>query len=145
MKRLGNRPWEEYYSKYMLAPHFLEVPMYSILAESALNYRERTAITFKDQTITYGQLKEQTDKLVSNWQKMEFKKGERIALMAHNDPHYIVSYYAALALGLIVVQIDPKSTPLELLKILIDAKPYYAKPYYIVADVQFLKITGEIA
>lgn len=52
---------------------------------------------------------------------MGFVKGERIGLMVANHPYFIISYYAAQALGLIVVQINPLYKPRELLQILIDS------------------------
>jgi long-chain acyl-CoA synthetase len=139
VRELQNRPWKKYYQDEMPHSEFPEVSLYSILAESTIKYGEHVAITFNNQEITYKELKSQTDRLASNWKEMGFEKGERIVLMADNHPDYIVSYYAALALGLIIVQINPASTPLELLKILADSKASY-----IIADVCSLKTVCEI-
>src|SRR5699024_8832067 len=75
--------------------------------------------------MTYEELKNKVDHLAGNWEQMGFKKGERIGLMIRNHPDYIVSYYAAHALGLIVVQINPSYTARELLQILADAEVSY--------------------
>src|SRR5690606_20126246 len=55
--------------------------------------------------------------------KLGLTKGDRIGLMVSNHPYYIVSYYAAMKLGLIVVQVNPRYTTRELLQIANDAEP----------------------
>ena len=49
----------------------------------------------------YKNLKMQVDKLAGKWSEMGFVKGERIGLMMANHPYFIISYYAAQALGLL--------------------------------------------
>ena len=124
MNDLNNRPW------YKLLPMNEEfrIPELSVndLLENSVNlYGERIAVIFEDKKITYCELKDQVDRLASAWKEMGYQKGERIGLMLNNHPDYIVSYYAALALGLIIVQINPLYTPRELLQILNDSKLTY--------------------
>src|SRR5699024_12610656 len=57
------------------------------------------------------------------WKEIGLEKGKRIGLMISNDPFYIISYYAAMKLGLICVQINPRYTPRELLEIVNDSTP----------------------
>ncbi|MGG1290293.1 long-chain fatty acid--CoA ligase [Bacillus smithii] len=125
MQSLQNRPWYKYYSEEQRSLKLPENSLYDVLKESVEKYRNDVAITFEDETITYKQLKSKVDQLAGAWKKMNLQKGERIGFMIPNHPDYIIGYYAAIALGLIVVQINPNYTPRELLHILEDAQVSY--------------------
>lgn len=125
MQSLQNRPWYKNYSEEQRNLKLPENSLYDVLKESVEKYRDHVAITFEDETITYKQLKSKVDQLAGAWKKMNLQKGERIGFMIPNHPDYIICYYAANALGLIVVQINPNYTPRELLHILEDAQVSY--------------------
>jgi long-chain acyl-CoA synthetase len=133
-----DRPWYQWY-KEQKPIHFPEVSLYTFLEQTVNRYREKTAIIFEDEEITYGELKRRVDQLAAAWKEMGFEKGERIGLMLANHPHYIVSYYAAQALGLIVVQINPHYTTRELLQIIHDSQVSY-----IIVDPISLKTLKEV-
>ncbi|PLT35694.1 long-chain fatty acid--CoA ligase [Bacillus sp. V5-8f] len=104
-----------------------------------MKYGDKTAIIFEDNRITYKELKDQVDCLAGKWKEMGFKKGERIGLMLANHPHYIISYYAAQALGLVVVQVNPMYTTRELLQIVNDSQINF-----IVADTLACKAIKQV-
>ncbi|WP_174731316.1 long-chain-fatty-acid--CoA ligase [Mesobacillus harenae] len=128
MQSLKSRPWFKFY-KENASIQLPEISLYQMLAQSADEYQSKTAIIFEDETLSYLQLKDKVDRLAEAWRNLGFQKGQRIGLMLANHPDYIVSYYAAHALGLTVVQINPMYTPRELLQIVNDAQVAY-----IVAD-----------
>lgn len=124
MQNLNNRLWSKYHEQNAS----IEIPvisLYQMLEQSVQKYANKTAIIFEDEKTTYQELKDQTDRLAGAFQEMGFQKGERIGLMLANHPDYIISYYAAQALGLTVVQINPMYTPRELLQIVNDAQVSY--------------------
>lgn len=121
MQNLKDRPWFKYY-KGNTDIEIPEISLYSILEQSVVAYGDKVAIIFEDEKITYKQLKEQVDLLAGAWKELGFKKGERLGLMLGNHPDYVICYYAAQALGITVVQINPMYTPRELLQIVNDAK-----------------------
>ncbi|MFL0364910.1 long-chain fatty acid--CoA ligase [Pseudobacillus sp. 179-B 2D1 NHS] len=125
MQEVQQQPWHKYYQDDIFQLSLPEVSLYSLLADSAERYSEQTAITYNGETIDYRELKNRVDRLAGSWKTMNFQKGERIGLMISNHPDYIISYYAAQALGLIVVQINPAYTTRELLQILDDANVSY--------------------
>lgn len=98
-----------------------EVNVFTLLEDTTSKFPDRIAIIFEDQRLTFQMLKNRTDRLAGAWHQMGFKKGERIGLMISNHPSYVISYYAALKLGLIIVQINPMYTSRELLEIVNDA------------------------
>lgn len=102
------------------------VSLYQMLENSEMSYGDRIAIVSdEDEKITYTGLKEKVDLLASAWKDKGLHKGERIGLMLPNTPYYIIAYYAAMKLGLIVVQINPNYTMRELLEIIRDSAISY--------------------
>lgn len=118
------RPWHQWY-KDLENISFPEQSVYSFLQTTAERYPTHTAIVFENEKMTYQEVKSQVDCLAGSWSKMNIKKGDRIGLMLANHPSYIICYYAAQALGLIVVQINPMYTLRELLQIIKDSKTDY--------------------
>ncbi|QQT01197.1 long-chain fatty acid--CoA ligase [Peribacillus psychrosaccharolyticus] len=118
------RPWHQWY-KGLEPIDFPEHSVYSLLQTSAERYPARPAIIYEKEVITYHELKSQVDCLAGNWRKMKVKQGDRIGLMLANHPAYIICYYAAQALGMIVVQINPMYTLREFLQISNDSKIDY--------------------
>ncbi|KKK37206.1 long-chain fatty acid--CoA ligase [Mesobacillus campisalis] len=121
MKNLTNRPWFKYYNQ-IADLEIPELPLYSMFEQTVSDYGDHVAIIFEDEKITYRQLKDQVDRLAGAWREMGFEKGERLGLMLANHPDYVICYYAAQALGVTIVQINPMYTPRELLQIINDAK-----------------------
>ncbi|MDN4522988.1 long-chain-fatty-acid--CoA ligase [Fictibacillus fluitans] len=138
MHHVSNRPWSKYYDLNQ-SNCIPDVSVYSILETAAKKYGDRTAILFEHQRISFLELKNQTDRLAAAWCELGLQKGQRIGLMLSNHPDYIISYYAAQALGLIVVQINPFYTSRELLQIVFDAEISY-----IVADPNAFSVIQEI-
>ncbi|MFF2876386.1 long-chain fatty acid--CoA ligase [Gottfriedia sp. NPDC057991] len=138
MKQLVNRPWSKLYSEDMevMIP---EVPLTSILKETTKKYGSKTAIIFEQKEMTYFELNDQVDRLASAWQRLGLKKNERIGLMIGNSPDYIISYFAALTIGLTIVQINPMYTSRELLHIVSDSEVSY-----IVTDESALSVIDEV-
>ncbi|MEO0150531.1 MAG: long-chain fatty acid--CoA ligase [candidate division WOR-3 bacterium] len=99
-----------------------EVPLYTILDNSAQKYPNNPAITFYNWQITYSQLFNKVESLKTALYELGIRKGDRVALMLPNTPHYIISYFAILKLGAIVVQINPLYSKSELEFILNDSQ-----------------------
>ncbi|KAB2338592.1 long-chain fatty acid--CoA ligase [Cytobacillus depressus] len=126
MKSLKERRWYKAYPpKVKKELDIPEVPLYSLLEKSAEQFGNRMAIIQDDTQISYKKLKNKVDRLAGAWNELGLKKGERIGLIVSNHPFYIVSYYAAIRLGLIVVQINPRYTEREFLQIVNDSNMKY--------------------
>ncbi|MEO2078350.1 MAG: long-chain fatty acid--CoA ligase [Bacillus sp. (in: firmicutes)] len=121
-----DRPWMDQYPETTdLSFEIPECNLYTLLVKAVQKYGNQIAIIFEDERITYKQLKNQVDRLASAWKHLGVQKGDRLGLMVSNHPLYVVSYYAALKLGMIVVQINPLYTPRELVEIFYDADVAY--------------------
>ncbi|WP_173916751.1 long-chain fatty acid--CoA ligase [Halobacillus sp. Marseille-Q1614] len=123
MSHLKERRWYQSYTPEMKqAIQYPELPLYTLLQNAAEKYGNRTAVILQKEKISYQELKEKVDRLAGAWNALGLTKGERIGLMISNHPDYIISYYAAQRLGLIVVQINPRYTSRELLQIVRDSE-----------------------
>ncbi|SFE69152.1 AMP-binding protein [Alteribacillus iranensis] len=91
-----------------------EKPLHSYLEEAADRYPHKTALHFMGKKMTYSQVYQEASNLCGHLIKLGVTKGERIAVMLPNSPQAVISYYAALMTGAIVVQTNPLYVEREL-------------------------------
>lgn len=105
-------------------PHTIEypkIPLYQFLINAANSYPENDAIHFLGKKIKYKDLLRSTYQFANALKSLGVKKGDKVALMLPNTPSAVISYYAALMLGAVVVQNNPLYTERELEYQLIDS------------------------
>ncbi|WP_238389583.1 long-chain fatty acid--CoA ligase [Virgibacillus sp. MSP4-1] len=140
LKDLQERRWVKAYpSEVNPNIECPEVSLYSLLEKTVEKYGSRTAIIAEDRSFTYEEFKDKVDRLAAAWDELGLRKGERLGLMLPNHPDYMMAYYAAMRLGLMVVQINPRYTARELLHITSDAKMNY-----LVAEQDHLKAVHQV-
>ena len=108
----ADKPWLK---SYKLGPYKLahslaplpEVPLYKALDDAAENYPGQTAILFQERKIRYRELKEMVDKLASALVAMDVKRADRVCIFMPNCPEFIISDWAIMRVGAVVV---PTST-----------------------------------
>jgi long-chain acyl-CoA synthetase len=116
------RPWfKKYEPNVLYSLNYEEVPLFKILEDSAVKYPKKIAITFYNYSITYEELLKKVESLKTALYDLGIRKGDRVALMLPNTPHYIISYFAVLKLGAIVVQMNPLYSKSEMEFILKDS------------------------
>lgn len=91
-----------------------DVPLYSFLKKTAEKFPGRTAILYYGAKISFAELNNLTDRLVSALRDIGLKKGDRIALYLPNIPQFIIAYYGSLKNGLIIVPCNPMYKEREL-------------------------------
>src|SRR3990172_5104169 len=70
-------------------------------------FPDKQAILFGGDTITYHDLHERACRLSSALKEVaDLQVGDRVALFLPNRPEFILSYYAAVRLGAIVVSLN---------------------------------------
>lgn len=120
-----NKPWLKNYPKDV--PPEVDVCRYTSIAsffdEVCCEHKHKTAYSHEGVHLSYQRLHALSSQFAVFLQDQGFQKGDRIALMMPNLLQYPVALYAALKLGLVVVNINPLFTPAELLYELNDAKP----------------------
>jgi long-chain acyl-CoA synthetase len=77
-----------------------------MLDKSIKKYGRRYAILFQREKITYRELGRRVDGLASGLIRKGAKKGDRIGILLGNCPEFIVSYFAILKMGGIVIPLN---------------------------------------
>jgi long-chain acyl-CoA synthetase len=88
-------------------------PLYQILQIASGAYREKPAVAFMGAFINFGEAKKLVDLLATALQKLGVVKGDRVGIMLPNCPQYLLSFFAVVRLGAIVVNVNPIYTPRE--------------------------------
>jgi len=104
----ADRPWLKSYTlgpyklDHSLAPYPQE-PLFEILDRAAQAYPNQAAILFQGRELKYHQLKRQVDSLANALARLGLQKGDRVCLYLPNCPEFVVSYWAVLKAGGVVV------------------------------------------
>jgi long-chain acyl-CoA synthetase len=102
------KPWLK---SYKLGPYKLKeslepypkVPVFKALDDAAKNFPGQTAILFAGVEIRYRQLKRMVDKLASGLSNLGVEKGDRVCLFLPNCIEFILSDWAVMKTGAVVV------------------------------------------
>ena len=84
------------------------------LHQTAGRLGEKPAYYFMDQASTYAELDASVTKFASGLEQLGVKKGDHIALVLGNTPHFVIGLYGALRLGATVIPINPIYTADEI-------------------------------
>ncbi|MFC7062145.1 long-chain-fatty-acid--CoA ligase [Halobacillus seohaensis] len=106
----------EFWPKLTKSITIPETSLYDNLKVSATRYPEHDAIYYYGKSITYRQLAKEVDFVAGYLQKeLGVASGEKVLLFMQNSPQFVISYYAILRAGAVVVPINPmlKSNELE--------------------------------
>ncbi|MFA4888049.1 MAG: AMP-binding protein [Candidatus Omnitrophota bacterium] len=110
-----------------------------LLSENAKNFPDKPAVIFREQVITFSQLKANAFKLADSLIRLGIKKGDRVAIYLPNWPEYIYSYLAVFCCGATAVPLDFMLTEDELVSCIqhSEAKLVIGK---VKANISFIKI-----
>lgn len=102
------RPWLNHYDPGVPARlDYPAVPVHWFLEEAAQQYPDQACTIFQDQTITYRQVNDLSDRLARALVALGIRKGDRVAVMMPNLPQFVLSFYAILKAGGVVVALNP--------------------------------------
>lgn len=85
-----------------------------VIEENAKRYPKKIAICFKRVKITYQELNSRSNRLSQGLKGMGIKKGDIVALLLPNVPEFVVSYFAVVKLGAVVLPLNPSYKQFEL-------------------------------
>lgn len=132
MSLYDQKPWvEKYESGVPEAIEYNGQLTHEMLDASAQTYANQVAtrlllsylplgITVQA-TQTYASLKDSVDRLAFAFRKIGLQQGDRIAIMLPNIPQQVISFFATLRAGCVVVNTNPTYTPRELGHLLEDS------------------------
>lgn len=117
-------PWLAHYQKGV--PHEINPDRYrhipDLLDTVAQEAPSRPIFTNMGSTLTAAEVKSLSEDLAAYFQSIpDLKKGDRVAIMMPNTLQYVVTVFAILKAGLVVVNVNPLYTSRELLHQLKDS------------------------
>lgn len=80
----------------------------------AIEQPEKTAYYFMDKATSYAELEGAIGKFAAGLKELGVEKGDHVALLLGNTPHFIISLYATMRLGATAIPINPIYTPDEI-------------------------------
>ena len=103
-------------------PHTMNYPniaLSQLLEDTASRYPDNTAIIFPgafgdSYRLSFGKLNEKANRMANALASLGVKKGDRVALLMPNCPQFVISYFAVLRVGGIVVATNPLYSPREM-------------------------------
>ncbi len=81
--------------------------LYQLLTKQAKRYGEKIAIAGQERSLTFNQLLEETNATAAHFQSRGAKPGDPIVLGMPPSPEFYVAFYAAAALGMIILPVLP--------------------------------------
>lgn len=89
-------------------------PAYEILRITANVEPDRAAIDYYGSQITYWELQFQVIRMANAMLEAGVKKGDRVGILLANCPQFVITFWALLQIGAIVVNLNPMYTKEEL-------------------------------
>jgi len=118
VSRLGTDnkfPWLAVYPQDIKANlEYPQQPLTTFLDRAAAQYPDQAALVFMGRKITYSELKTAADNMAGGLATLGVGKGDRVAILLPNCPQFIISYFAILRLGAVVVPLNHLSVEREL-------------------------------
>jgi long-chain acyl-CoA synthetase len=123
---MEDRPWFKSYEPHV--PHTLTYPdvtLNTFLTDAAQKYPFNTATNFVlsylaggrftvGGKLTYRRLNELADRFATALYQLGVRKGDRVALMLPNSPHFVIAFFGTMKIGAVVVNNNPTYTSREL-------------------------------
>jgi len=111
----ADRPHFKYWPRRV--PHSIPLPettLWHNLETSAQRYPHKPAVVFLGTTLTYAELKDRVLRMAAYLHSLGVVQGDRVVLSMQNCPQLIVTHFAILRLGAVVVPVNPMNKREEL-------------------------------
>ena len=111
-----SKPWLDHYDEGIpktLEPYPRQT-LVDVVDETTRMRPDHTALIFKGERISYGELTWRSDALAAALVEQGIRKGDRVAILMPNCPQYVIAEFAIWKAGGIVASINPLYTEREL-------------------------------
>jgi len=91
-------------------PHSIDYPplsLYQLFEKTAEKYKQQPAVHFMGRDLNYGALSAEVESFAAALTDLGVKKGDRVAIHLPNSTQFPIAYFAALAIGAVVVPCNP--------------------------------------
>lgn len=101
-------PWiDNYPERINWSIKICNKPVFHMLQETTRNYPNNPAFDFLGKKYNWQEIHDLSCKMAKGLQDHGIKKGDRVGLFLPNCPYFIISYYAILMSGAVVVHLNP--------------------------------------
>ncbi len=90
----------------------------SSVHQQAVQQPDKIAYHFMGKDTTYGEFELTVGRFAKGLQELGVEKGDHVAFLLGNTPHYLIALYATMRLGATAIPINPIYTPDEISYIL---------------------------
>jgi long-chain acyl-CoA synthetase len=111
-------------------------PLTAFFDQTVAEFPDKTAIIYYGRPFTYATLAVKVDKLAAALHAHGVGCGDRVAIMLPNCPQFVVSFFAVLRLGAVVVPVNPLNAEREL----VEQLKYAGCNVLLCLDTQFYKV-----
>ncbi len=77
-----------------------------MIRRSRYHYPDKVALIYNDQTLTYSQLEDAANQVANALTAIGIKKYDRVAILAHNTVHHVLTWLACCKIGAIYLAIN---------------------------------------
>jgi acyl-CoA synthetase (AMP-forming)/AMP-acid ligase II len=95
----------------------------SLLHDSASRHAARPALSYRGRTLSYAELDRATDDLARRLDAGGVRPGQRVAIVAPNQPCLVVAFLAVWRIGAVAVPLNARWREFDLGRALADAEP----------------------
>ena len=88
------------------------------LATNARRYRDKTALVFDQERLTYGELNQRVNQAANLLISMGIGKGDRVAILLPNSLEFAELYFACARMGAVAVPVNLRLAPQEMAYVL---------------------------
>jgi benzoate-CoA ligase family protein len=122
VRRIDPTQWLTYNRRRMSGhPSQFNLVDYFLGEERLLQFGNRTAVEFRDNRITYGELRAEVDCWAKKLLSRGMNEGDRVALLLYDSPEFIACFLAVVALGTVCVPINTFVPARDIAFILLDS------------------------
>ncbi|MEK4230635.1 fatty acid--CoA ligase family protein [Solibacillus sp. FSL H8-0538] len=82
--------------------------------QQAFDQPQKTAYHFMGTDTSYGEFEQTVARFAAALQNIGVQKGDHVALLLGNTPHYLISLYATMRIGATAIPVNPIYTPDEI-------------------------------
>ena len=108
------RPWLKYYPEEVIKSKLPEDTIYGYIFERNIKEKERIAIEYFGNTLTYGELFSKIQECARALKAMGVKKGDIVTICMPTTPEMVYMFYALSKIGAISNMIDPRKSQKEI-------------------------------
>ncbi|WP_341300332.1 fatty acid--CoA ligase family protein [Lysinibacillus sp. FSL H8-0500] len=90
----------------------------SCVRQQAIEQPEKVAYHFMGKDTTYGEFEHTVGRFAQGLKDLGIEKGDHVAFLLGNTPHYLIALYATMRLGATAIPVNPIYTPDEISYIL---------------------------